>query len=58
MSRFKPYLDAHLDLGFVGFHTIIMKHAYERFHYDYIRVSWYFFKWKGGFNLYKPGEVK
>lgn len=54
---YKPYLYAHLDLGFMGFGTQIMRQAVERYAYDYIRLEWYFFKWKGAFNLYKPGRT-
>ena len=52
---YKPYLFMALDLGFMRFQTQLMRQAVERYAFDYIRLSWRFFKWKGEFNLYKPG---
>jgi hypothetical protein len=53
---YRPYLAMHLEFGFMGFQTVLMKQAYERYVYDYIRLEWRFFRWRGGFNLYKPGN--
>ena len=53
---YKPYLRADLQLGFMGFHTEIVHRSYERDVFNYIELQWYFFKWNGRFNLYKPGE--
>lgn len=54
---YKPYLFMALDLGFMSFQTQLMRQAYERDAFDYIRISWRLFKWKGEFNLYKPGRL-
>lgn len=52
---YKPYLAFYLDVGFLRLRTDVMHRAHERDIYDYIRLDWKFFKWAGGFNLYKPG---
>jgi len=54
MSKHRLYLDMRLDLGFMGFYTILAKQAVERAEFDVINLHWYLFKWKGSFKLYKP----
>jgi hypothetical protein len=54
--RYKPYLDAHLELGFASFQTEIWHYSIERRQLTYINIRWQFFKWHGQFRLYKPGE--
>lgn len=49
----KPYIDASLNLGFMGFYTHIMTHRFEAIEFEYIALHWYFFKWNGKFRLYK-----
>ena len=56
LRPYRPYLNAWLDLGFMSFHTELMHHANERYVFNYVVLSWKFFKWGGKFNLYKPGE--
>lgn len=51
-----PYLRAALELGFMGFRTNLMVRAVDQYAYEYITISWYFFKWSGEFRLYKPYE--
>jgi hypothetical protein len=54
--RYKPYLEANLDLGFMSLHTEVMHYNFPRDQFNYIVLYWSFFKWRGQFRLYKPGE--
>lgn len=48
-----PYLDTHLEIGFAGFHTILMRERLEALEFNYIAIRWHFFKWSGSFRLYR-----
>ena len=56
--RYKPRVAFYLDLGFLSLRTHIMCIAYERRAYEYLRISWHFFKWRGDFDLYVPDEQR
>lgn len=54
----RPYLDFYLDVGFLSIRTDLMHVALNEDSYVYIRLSWRFFKWEGGFKLYEPGRER
>jgi hypothetical protein len=59
LSRmFRPYLDATLDLGLVGFRTSLARESFYQDVYEYVVVSWWCFKWHGHFSLYRPGYAR
>ncbi len=53
---YKPYLEASLSLGFIGFRTEVMHYPAYMDAYVYIALKWHFFKWNGSFRLYRPGK--
>jgi len=57
MKKHRPYIDSHLNLGFMGWQTEVMHENFDRNTFTYIALRWYFFKWDGSFRLYKTHEA-
>ena len=50
-----PYLHLYLNIPFFSMETQVLRRAYDRDSFDYIRLRVMLWKWHWSFALYQPG---